>query len=299
MNKLNLCGCGCGLQVTKAKNKFLKGHASRFNAIKARAANTKENREENKRKLQKEFDALSDEEKIKRLCKCGCGTPVKKQNKYALGHNSSVEPVGLKAMQAIERTPEMEAYRLEKSREGIEKMKADGRSSERIRKVWRDNRELMEEALKRAGVTRKKRIDAGEIKINKEKISETVSRRYLEGGFKWSRGEYSEQNTKSTKKVSYYRSSWELEMMKHLDNDNSVLEWTFEPFWIRYEFDGKRRYIPDFLIKYQNGETKLVEIGVKEIKVSQRNLAKFEAARNMCSKNGWEFLLITDIKSVL
>ena len=48
-----------------------------------------------------------------------------------------------------------------------------------------------------------------------------------------------------------YRSLWERKLMVYCDNNDKVLEWGSEEFWIPYRApDGKpRRYFPDFIIK--------------------------------------------------
>ncbi len=166
--------------------------------------------------------------------------------------------------------------------------------SDHTKRLWSEQREKMMEASKRAGRTFSARVASGQIVVNRDKISESVTRRYLEGGFQWARGRYEESPSKSTKPSSYYRSSWELDFMRRLDADPTVLEWTHEPLWIRYEWEGRRRYIPDFRVRYSDGRTELVELGVKAVKDLPRNAAKHAAARDLCEKNGWLFMVLSE-----
>jgi len=116
-----------------------------------------------------------------------------------------------------------------------------------------------------------------------------------------------------------YRSSWEKQMMIYFDNNEHIIEWQSEEFFIPYKhpIDGKyHRYYPDFLakVKTKGGgfKTKLVEVKpykqVQEPKVQNRktkryinevktfaiNTYKWKAARDFCEDRGWEFVIITE-----
>lgn len=111
-----------------------------------------------------------------------------------------------------------------------------------------------------------------------------------------------------------FRSSWELKFMNILDTNTEVVYWASEPFPIPYRApkDGKiHRYFVDFLVATRNKtgkiETSLIEIKphIQTIppkqpkKISRRfiteqltyetNQAKWRAAREVCSKQGWTF----------
>ena len=52
----------------------------------------------------------------------------------------------------------------------------------------------------------------------------------------------------------YYRSLWERRFMVYCDNNDAILEWASEEFFIPYRspVDNKvHRYFPDFFIKYK------------------------------------------------
>ena len=116
-----------------------------------------------------------------------------------------------------------------------------------------------------------------------------------------------------------FRSSWELRLMKFLDEHSGVLEYGSEEIIIPYvsPVDGKpHRYFPDFYIKVQES-TGLIKKYLIEIKPQRqttpppkpqrqtqgyireayeyaRNQAKWEAAREWCKDRGYEFKVLTE-----
>ena len=83
-----------------------------------------------------------------------------------------------------------------------------------------------------------------------------------------------------------YRSSWEKQMMIYFDNNDHVIEWQSEEFFIPYKhpIDGKyHRYYPDFLAKVKNKDgkfkTKLIEVKphkqVQEPKIQNRKTKRY------------------------
>lgn len=135
--------------------------------------------------------------------------------------------------------------------------------------------------------TRSRKIASGEIVINRDAISQTVTQKYLDGGFEWSKGTY--VSTK-TGKTCYYRSSWELQYMQILDSDPVVFSWEYEFAYIPYELDGKlRRYLPDFHVTYADGHHELIEVKPESLRETPMNFAKRWAAQDYCSVNGWAY----------
>jgi hypothetical protein len=102
--------------------------------------------------------------------------------------------------------------------------------------------------------------------------------------------------SKSKKEKVYFRSSYEAIYCYHLDRDDSVDWFSFEPFRIPYEFEGKIRfYVPDFLIKWKDSET----ISIREIKAEflrddDKNIAKKTAATLFADQNGMDYKLLFD-----
>jgi len=115
-----------------------------------------------------------------------------------------------------------------------------------------------------------------------------------------------------------YRSSWELRVMKWLDENPSVIWWASEELIIRYKspIDQKmHRYFPDFIVrlKQKNGTESTVVIEIKPQKqtvkpVQKRktkrylqeaatyavNQEKWRAADLFCKEHGWQFKVLTE-----
>ena len=115
-----------------------------------------------------------------------------------------------------------------------------------------------------------------------------------------------------------YRSLWERRFMRYCDTNEKVLKWASEEIQIPYYNPVKKRrarYFPDFYVEYIDKENKrrkmLVE--VKPAKETQppkyknktkstliaealysQNVAKWEAAKEFCLDQGWEFKILTE-----
>jgi hypothetical protein len=115
-----------------------------------------------------------------------------------------------------------------------------------------------------------------------------------------------------------YRSSWELRMMKYLDDHPSVIWWASEELPIPYYSPVDKRvhrYFPDFIVKMKgrDGKERTVIIEVKPEKQTKPptqkrktkrfleeavtyaiNEAKWKAADLFCKEHGWQFKIITE-----
>ena len=115
-----------------------------------------------------------------------------------------------------------------------------------------------------------------------------------------------------------YRSSWELRVMKWLDENPSVIWWASEELIIRYKspIDQKmHKYFPDFIVrlKQKNGTESTVVIEIKPqkqtVKPEQKrktkrylqeaatyavNQEKWRAADLFCKEHGWQFKVLTE-----
>jgi hypothetical protein len=115
-----------------------------------------------------------------------------------------------------------------------------------------------------------------------------------------------------------YRSSWELRVMKWLDENPSVIWWASEELIIKYRspLDQKiHRYFPDFIVrlKQKNGTESTVVIEIKPqkqtVKPEQKrktkrylqesatyavNQEKWRAADLFCKEHGWQFKVLTE-----
>lgn len=113
-----------------------------------------------------------------------------------------------------------------------------------------------------------------------------------------------------------FRSGWELEYMRYLDNHPDVLSWSSETIIIRYlcPVTGRvRRYFPDFRVRYKNRQG-LIEDVIYEIKPASQtvppkrmskyymqhlntfkvNKAKWSAAVDYCKRRNLKFEILTE-----
>jgi hypothetical protein len=114
-----------------------------------------------------------------------------------------------------------------------------------------------------------------------------------------------------------YRSSWELRVMKYLDENPRVIWWASEELYIPYvsPVDNKvHRYFPDFITRVKQGDKEAtLVLEVKPFKQTQQptqkrktrqfiqetityaiNQEKWKAADLFCKEHGWQFKLITE-----
>ena len=135
------------------------------------------------------------------------------------------------------------------------------------------------------------------IKRSAEKRSEIIAQKIVNGEWMHSTGFKGEHydGKKSTRGVTYLRSSYESKYARMLDEDVEVVEWTHEPFRIPYMFEGyAKNYIPDFLVKYENGTDQLVEVKPKILSESPVNLAKSLAAKKWCEANDAKYVVVCE-----
>lgn len=135
--------------------------------------------------------------------------------------------------------------------------------------------------------TRTRMIASGEIVINADKISDTITRKMVNGEFTWAKGTYVGEDR--TKRV-HFRSSWEFIRMCELDADKTVVSWQSEFTSIPYVLESKKhRYVPDFHVQYVDGRHALEEVKPFELRNTPMNVAKREAALQYCLANGWTY----------
>jgi hypothetical protein len=120
-----------------------------------------------------------------------------------------------------------------------------------------------------------------------------------------------------------FRSSWEYQVMRRLDEHPDCHLWMSEPVEIPYQNPLTGRwtvYVPDFLVQYvdknNNTSVEMIEIkplkeyagfqGVdpktgKKVRLTEAdklaqivNAAKWTAAKMFCAKRGWTFRVITE-----
>jgi len=102
---------------------------------------------------------------------------------------------------------------------------------------------------------------------------------------------YSNKN----KRKMFYRSSYELQAYKILEQMSMVEKYIYEPFSIGYFIEGKRYiYHPDLLVIYKNGEKQVLEIKPQKELDDIVNIKKFEGAKNFCLDKNMSFSIWTE-----
>lgn len=83
----------------------------------------------------------------------------------------------------------------------------------------------------------------------------------------------------------FYRSSWELAMMTHLDADTNVVRYGYECVRIPYYDTGNKRrhYVPDFLIEHLDDSRVLCELKPKQFLDNEKTKLKALAAEAWCA----------------
>ena len=116
-----------------------------------------------------------------------------------------------------------------------------------------------------------------------------------------------------------YRSSWELETNKFLDNNPNVIEWASEEIAIPYIkslTQRKHLYYPDYYVKFQDKYKKIIT-EIWEVKPENQirppkkrgkskktqlyeqatyvtNIDKWKAAQNWCKQRGIHFRILSE-----
>lgn len=132
---------------------------------------------------------------------------------------------------------------------------------------------------------------------------------------KFANGFYEPKNPEKYigKKKPHYRSSWELAMMRFLDENPAILQWASEALHINYTNPFTRKktiYVPDFLIIYvdKNGNRHGEVIEIKPSKETTMeaaksardkaavvlNTCKWQAAAAFCEQNGLKFRVVNE-----
>lgn len=102
--------------------------------------------------------------------------------------------------------------------------------------------------------------------------------------------------SKSPYNFESYDSELERCMMLRLERDTYVRKWTkrhnISIPWI----DGQkhqRRYLPDFLVEYEDGSRKLIETKDKSRLDTDEVKRKRQAAELWCKRRGMEYVVVT------
>lgn len=97
-------------------------------------------------------------------------------------------------------------------------------------------------------------------------------------------------SAKNGMKDFHYRSGWELDVYKCLEEMDEVIGYKVEPFPIGYWFQGEHRhYYPDLLVAFADGHEEVWEIKPARQTTLPINEAKWTAAAAYCQSRGIEF----------
>lgn len=102
-----------------------------------------------------------------------------------------------------------------------------------------------------------------------------------------------EHKSPKLKNKMEYRSGWEKTVAEYLDLDDDVVSYWYEAITIPYKTNPNnvkiRKYIPDFIIEYKNGDVKIIEVKRKSQIPQKKIQLKAEAARAYCKRHGLEY----------
>lgn len=155
--------------------------------------------------------------------------------------------------------------------------------SDKIKKSWEND----ERVVKHNEARERFKLIHGYLPTNspeaRQKRSEQNVKRYLMTDhlttYKNCKRGYYKNNKNNC--LEYFHSSWEEELMKELDANEDVLNWTKKHgVIIKYKHDGIiKSYIPDFFIEYRDGK-KIIE----EIKGYVDDVEIFKLKKEACEK---------------
>lgn len=113
-----------------------------------------------------------------------------------------------------------------------------------------------------------------------------------------------------------YRSLWERQLMRWLDENSRVVWWNSEGLVIPYRCatDGRvHRYFVDFQIKFSEQPTRCIEVKpekqtlqpkktqgkrekryLEEVMTYAKNVSKWKSAKEFCADRGWVFEVWTE-----
>jgi hypothetical protein len=101
--------------------------------------------------------------------------------------------------------------------------------------------------------------------------------------------------SKKNGKKLHYRSGYELEVYKCLEEMASVVKFDAEPFGIPYWFGGEsKKYFPDVMVQFADSHVEIWEIKPASQTAYEVNDAKWTAADKFCEARGWHFEVKTE-----
>lgn len=127
-------------------------------------------------------------------------------------------------------------------------------------------------------------------------ISETRAKKIVNGEIKYpTHGKNGYFYSQKNKKELWYRSSYELQAYKILEQMSKVIKYESEPFYIPYKFQGLiKNYIPDILVTYDDNSQELIEVMRENLLDDEIRMAKIKSAKSYCKNNNMIFSIWTE-----
>jgi len=244
--------------------------------------------------------------KMKKLCECGCGKEIKKEDKrFVHGHHRRGKKHSLESRRKQSENIKGEnhpMYGRKQSKETRKKQSESMKGKNKGKKHSEETRKRISEKLKGrkqseehiSKVAEKNRGRKRSLESRKNisiAANNAINSRYISGYF------YS----KKMQKEIFYQTSLELSALEMFEKDENI--WSIErcPFSIKYKMNGSfHYYTPDYFLN----EKIIYEVRPlwifgnwyrkKRPEVYQNNLIKFKAAKKYCKKNNLEFKVMTE-----
>jgi len=162
-------------------------------------------------------------------------------------------------------------------------------------KSWRKN---ISKARKKMGIARGKNnpmYGKSHSEETKKKISEAKSKSMTEGKYNKSCHKSGYFYSKRLKKKIWHDSSYELRALEKFENNPLIVDFDRSKLRIVYIYNGERKTIPDFRIRYLDGKEKIIEVKPrKKIEEIEQEMVKIEAMKEYCKNNNLGFATWTE-----
>lgn len=254
-------------------------------------------------------------------CKCGCGLEtkfvIKKFNTVIHGHNEIIFSDEARKLIGEKNSLNMKNYyannkeecekRTKKMRNNLtpESRKKQGKTfqktlqenvelrnliSKNSKEFWKNNPDRRIEASKKASITYHSRAALGMYKKTNELLSQIMVEKILNNDIKHVQGYY--YSNKCLKQYCY-KSSYELSIMKFLDENNDIIDWKYESLRIEYQNieNETRNYIPDFIITLSNQKKLMIEAKAKYFLEKENTHIKIKAGELFCDQNNISYVV--------
>ena len=100
--------------------------------------------------------------------------------------------------------------------------------------------------------------------------------------------------SESLKKLIQWESHGELKLIKAMEKSSIIKDFVEQPIEIDYEFNGQRKYIPDFMIRTEEGLIFVLEVKFRKQLADARVLAKSAAATQYLGALGVGYCLVDE-----